>query len=598
MTRATATANSSSAQAGSAESTFDVAIVGAGFAGSLLARILAQHGMRVILLDRDHHPRFALGESTTPLANLALERLACRHGFEDLWSLAAWGRCRRERPELRVGRKRGFTFYVHEPGRPWRPGPQDERRLLVAASPSDELSDTHWLRADIDADFLERAGAAGAAVVQGVEVGRIARITDGWSIEFEPHNSKRSQERRRVHAGFVVDATGTGRVLGRSLDLCDESSAIGFSTRLVFSHWCDVAPFTDVCRSRSGEADNDRTLREPYPETWAAVHHITGSGYMYQLRFDDGTVSAGHLEIDRTTTHSSAGSHSPSDAFSAVPDPEVAWKRALEPHPLLQEQFAQSRAARPIEATGRLQRRLSAAAGPGWALLPHTYAFFDPLFSTGIAWSLLGVERLSEVLLSSSVRVDSASSAYMAPESESCPDRDAGCARYGRLLALEADHLENLIGTALAAMPDAVGLFAAARLYFVAASWEETRQRLFDTPSSAPALTSGARPSDFAGAGWHWQPFLGAGDPAVVAALGGLRRATHSEHAAAIRKQALAELECRDVAGILDPKRGQLHEVDLETVVGAAPRLGLSPAEARVLLPRLTSSDSFPGAAP
>ena len=27
-------------------------------------------------------------------------------------------------------------------------------------------------------------------------------------------------------------------------------------------------------------------------------------------------------------------------------------------------------------------------------LLPHSYAFFDPMFSTGIAWSLLAVERL------------------------------------------------------------------------------------------------------------------------------------------------------------------------------------------------------------
>ena len=40
-----------------------IAIVGSGFAGSILARILQGQGHRVLLLDRQRHPRFALGES-------------------------------------------------------------------------------------------------------------------------------------------------------------------------------------------------------------------------------------------------------------------------------------------------------------------------------------------------------------------------------------------------------------------------------------------------------------------------------------------------------------------------------------------------------
>ncbi len=55
---------------------FDIAVVGAGFAGSLLAMIAQRLGLRVILLERGHHPRFAIGESSTPLSNLLLEELA------------------------------------------------------------------------------------------------------------------------------------------------------------------------------------------------------------------------------------------------------------------------------------------------------------------------------------------------------------------------------------------------------------------------------------------------------------------------------------------------------------------------------------------
>jgi len=55
-----------------------VAIVGSGFAGSLLARILAVQGHDVVLLERGTHPRFAIGESSTALETLTLEGLARR----------------------------------------------------------------------------------------------------------------------------------------------------------------------------------------------------------------------------------------------------------------------------------------------------------------------------------------------------------------------------------------------------------------------------------------------------------------------------------------------------------------------------------------
>src|SRR6185295_13128348 len=134
-----------------------ITIVGSGFAGSILARILQLQGHRVLLLDRHRHPRFALGESSTPLAAICLERLATRYGLDDLHALAAWGRWRERLPHLRRGLKRGFTFYGHSPGRPFT----NERRLLVAASPDDGVADTHWLRADVDEHLAKQAEAVG-----------------------------------------------------------------------------------------------------------------------------------------------------------------------------------------------------------------------------------------------------------------------------------------------------------------------------------------------------------------------------------------------------------------------------------------------------
>ena len=110
----------------------DIAIIGAGFAGSLLARLLALRGRDVLLLERDRHPRFSLGESSTPRAALALERLSRRYQQPDLHSLAAHGRWCRDLSGLRCGLKRGFTFYRH---RPDSFAVTADARLLVAASP-------------------------------------------------------------------------------------------------------------------------------------------------------------------------------------------------------------------------------------------------------------------------------------------------------------------------------------------------------------------------------------------------------------------------------------------------------------------------------
>src|SRR5438309_3844384 len=148
----------------------EVAIVGSGFAGSLLARVLAVQGYRVLLLERGTHPRFAIGESSTPLANLSLERLAQRYALDDCYDLAAYGRWLARFPGLRRGLKRGFTFYRHHRGRPFANEGLDSERLLVAASPNDLVADTHRLRADVDHHFVREAIAAGVEYLDRVEL--------------------------------------------------------------------------------------------------------------------------------------------------------------------------------------------------------------------------------------------------------------------------------------------------------------------------------------------------------------------------------------------------------------------------------------------
>jgi FADH2 O2-dependent halogenase len=493
-----------------------IAIIGSGFAGSILARILAIQGHRVILLDRQRHPRFALGESSTPLAAICLERLAARYGLDDLHALAAWGRWKEKLPHLRRGLKRGFTFYGHTPGRPYANSTANERRLLVAASPDDFIADTHWLRADVDHHLVLEAGQAGVEILEEVElVG--AEQRNGW------HLAGTHQGRPvRFEADLLIDASGPGGFLARHLPI--PRAAAEPHTSLIFGHFDGMAGFAEVA--------GDAALPQgPYPDEQAAVHHILEEGWMYVLPFDNGTVSAGFV-IAETQAREELASLSP----------DQAWKKLLARYPTLRDQFAPATPTRPIGKIPRLQHRLAQAVGDGWALLPHSYCFLSPLFSTGIAWSLLAVERLALLL-------------------ERGPE---GLQRYGDLLSLEADHLQRLIAGAYEAMRDFDLLAAYSNVYFAAASFGEARQRLLPAPED----------------GWAWSGFLGSGDPVTREILSRVQEPSFKDKI----RQIIAP---RNLAGLADPARNRLYPVDLESLIEGAGLLGLTAEEIRREIPRL-----------
>lgn len=53
----------------------DVVVVGAGPAGCATATALAQHGRKVLVLERETFPRYHIGESLIPFTYPALERI-------------------------------------------------------------------------------------------------------------------------------------------------------------------------------------------------------------------------------------------------------------------------------------------------------------------------------------------------------------------------------------------------------------------------------------------------------------------------------------------------------------------------------------------
>lgn len=521
----------------------EVAIVGSGFAGSLLARVLTGLGYDVVLLERGTHPRFAIGESSTPLANLSLERIGIRYGMADCYNLATHGRWLAHHPELRRGLKRGFTYYRHHPNQAFANRGLDSERLLVAASPHDSLSDSHWLRADVDHHFVKEAIAAGVDYRDRVEL---------TGAEFSADSVRMSGSRAdtpfELKARFVVDASGPGGFLAKQLSIPSGLEKTETRAGIVFSHFDGVRLMDDVVPGMA---------KGPYPDDWAAVHHLIDEGWMYSLRFDDGVTSAGFQLTPRgaaSLKHGEGG------------DPEALWRELLDRYPTLAGAFAGAKPLMPIAFRSVIQHRLTRAAGERWALMPHAYAFVDPLFSTGIAWALRAVERLA-------LSFESAKTDRRVPDLETI-------ARYDAALSAEADQIDVLVAGAYEAMAH-FDLFAAhAMIYFTSVSFAEVRQRLMPSDSTA------------------WAGFLGVGDSALEPlpreSLGRLRQITQRTGGVGTPAQreefarwVAHSVEPRNIAGLADPARRNLYPVDFDALIQRHALLGMSRDQIVEALPAL-----------
>jgi len=249
--------------------------------------------------------------------------------------------------------------------------------------------------------------------------------------------------------------------------------------------------------------------------------------------------------------------------LSEAVSPEGAWQALLERYPTLLEQFGNARSVLPIVRLPHLQRRLAAAAGDRWALLPHTYGFLSPLFSTGIAWSLLAVERLARAMED----MDGSSSGSDALASS--------LADYGSLLDLEADHVGRVISGAYSLRRRFDMFVEQSFLYFGPAIFAESMQRLHRRPPQ--------------GGEWAWQGFLGATDPVFrdAARWSDEARRDPSLTPESFRSGMESAISARNVAGLSEVSRNRMYPAEAELLIDHADLLGLTADGVRANLHRL-----------
>jgi tetracycline 7-halogenase / FADH2 O2-dependent halogenase len=461
----------------------DVCVIGSGFAGSLLAWILASRGRRVVIIDRSVHPRFAIGESSTPLADFLLERIADTYQLPELRPLSRWGSWQRVHPELRAGKKRGFSYFAHTPHQPFAESRAHEASLLVAASVSDELSDTHWMRCDVDQWLCQQSTAAGAELLEGFDIHRVEPHAEHWRI-----TGRHVDRTLGLTCDRLVDASGGGGVVGQALGLKRFDDQLLTQTGALFGHFRHVGSMTEWLAqqhlekqrlsSHSSEAaanpietDDpplpDDPFDDPFDADDAAQHHLLGQqGWMWMLRFSEGTTSVG---IVQPAARWREAWGNVSEGASSQVARHAMWDSIVASYPTLADLLSRAELAGDSSSTaglgwvpriGRLWSEVAGVAGTrcGWAMLPGTAGIVDPLHSTGIAHGLYGVHRLAAVLL----------------RAESSADLRPALADYSKQVVEEVQWIDRIVHCCYSALDDSFESFVAmCSLYFVAAIHSE-----------------------------------------------------------------------------------------------------------------------------
>lgn len=306
----------------------DVAIIGAGPAGSVAAANLARRGWRVSVFEQSRFPRFSIGESLLPQSMDFIEEAGL------LGDVQALG----------FQPKNGAAF---------QQGPQAQSLNFADKSATGWSTTYEVTRADFDQALAQGAAAAGAEVLFDTRVSEFTPTQSGASLLVTTGDAPP----RRVSARLVLDASGFGRSLARMLKLEKPS---GFPTRTsLFRHVKDNISDPTFDRSK----------------ILISIHPTHPAIWYWLIPLANGISSVGVVGEDAEIA-----------AFGA--DDEARFQRLVTESGRMGELLT---GATPHRELGRLTgyaASVSSLSGPGWALLGNAAEFLDPVFSSGVTIAL------------------------------------------------------------------------------------------------------------------------------------------------------------------------------------------------------------------
>ena len=317
---------------------FDVVIIGAGPSGSVAASLLHKQGVKVCVLEKQHFPRFVIGESLLPycmdiLAEADLvDAVNAEKTFQFKNGAAfTWGN--------------RYTYFDFTDKFTAGPGTTYQVR-----------------RGIFDKILIDETAKKGVEIRFGHEV--LSLDNSGETAVLKA--SSEDGEEYHLSARFVLDASGYGRVLPRLLDLETPSS---LPTR--------VARFTHIDDNiNAPDFDRNKILITTHP-----THRDV---WLWLIPFADNRCSIGVVGLPETLDG----------------DNETILKKFALECPMLKRILANANWENdfPYSQIQGYSANVKALYGKHFALLGNAAEFLDPVFSSGVTIALHSARLASRII--------------------------------------------------------------------------------------------------------------------------------------------------------------------------------------------------------
>jgi flavin-dependent dehydrogenase len=318
----------------------DVVVIGGGPAGSTVSTLVAQHGYKVKLFERERFPRFHIGESLIPETYWVLQRLKMLDKMKGSHFV-----------------KKHSVQFVNAAGKLSAP-------FYFFDNKPHECSQT-WqvVRSEFDLMMLRNAAE------QGVEVHEATRVLDvlfedGRAVGVRIQKVDGSQE--EVRAKVVVDASGQTALLQNRFKLRLWDPVLNKGA--IWTYWEGAY--------RDSGKDEGATL---------VIQTPNRQGWFWYIPLHNNVVSIGVV--------------APFDyLFKGRSSHEQTYNEEVDRCPAVKGRLTAARRAAGYFATKDYSYRSRQVAGDGWVLVGDAFGFLDPLYSSGVLLALKSGELAADAI--------------------------------------------------------------------------------------------------------------------------------------------------------------------------------------------------------